>query len=364
MTGEGDVGGLVGSLGHDDSSISGSYAMGTVAGSGDNVGGLVGSLGHDDSSISGSYATGAVTGSGDNVGGLVGSLGYGDSSISGSYATGAVTGEFSVGGLVGVIGANEGKISASYATGYVSGTAAIGGLVGSSTGTTTNSYWDTETSGQLYSDGGSGKTTAELQSPTGYTGIYAAWDDTKAGDVWDFGDGSQYPALKVDLNGDGNATPWEFGGQGRVAPVTPGSSPMVDLSLDNSQALKIRIDLPVPVTATFTKAVSGFTISDVTVENGTAGNFAAVAGGMVYTFDVTPNAIAVVTVDISAGVATDSDGNGNAAAPQLSFTPYDDDGVPGISRAEVIAAIRDYFSGKLTRAQAISVIRFYFASGS
>ena len=364
VIGSGDnVGGLVGSLGH-DSSISGSYAMGAVAGSGDNVGGLVGSLGYGDSSIGGSYATGAVTGSGDNVGGLVGSLGYGDSSISGSYATGTVAGEFSVGGLVGVIGVSGGKISASYATGYVSGTAAIGGLVGSSTGTTTDSYWDTETSGQLYSDGGSGKTTAELQSPAGYTGIYAAWDDTEAGDLWDFGESSQYPALKADLDGNGTATAWEFGGQGRVAPVTPGSGPMVDLSLDNSQPLKIRIDLPVPVIATFTKAVSGFTASDVTVVNGTVGNFAAGARGMVYTFDVTPNAIAAVTVDISAGVAADSDGNGNAAALHLSFTPYDDDGVPGIGRAEVITAIRDYFSGKLTRAQAIAVIRLYFASGS
>ena len=62
--------------------------------------------------------------------------------------------------------------------------------------------------------------------------------------------------------------------------------------------------------------------------------------------------------------AMDADGNGNAAAPQLSFTPYDDDGVPGIGRAEAITAIRDYFSGKLTRSQAIAVIQLYFASGS
>ena len=215
VAGSGDnVGGLVGS----GRGISNSYATGAVAGSGDNVGGLVGSGG---SSISGSYAMGAVTGDGDNVGGLAGSFSIGSRSnysISNSYATGAVTGEFNVGGLV---GRSEGNISTSYATGYVSGTGAIGGLVGSSTGTTTDSYWDTETSGQLYSDGGSSKTTAELQSPTGYTGIYAAWDDTEAGDVWDFGDGSQYPALKADLDGDGTATAWEFGGQGRTAPPMP-----------------------------------------------------------------------------------------------------------------------------------------------
>ena len=578
VTGSGDnVAGLVGAL-SDGYDIISSYATGAVTGSGDNVGGLVGSL----ESLRGgriyirsSYATGTVTGSGDNVGGLVGYGSGGNISISSSYATGAVTGEFDVGGLVGHSGGN---ISTSYATGHVSGTGAIGGLVGSSTRTTTDSYWDTETSGQLYSDGGSGKTTAELQSPTGYTGIYAAWDSTEVGDVWDFGDSSQYPALKADLGGDGTATAWEFGGQGRTAPpmppgtatissVTPGPGsltvswrapsgdvsritaydlrhirvgadqaaeanwtvvdnawtgsgllqyvltgltngtqygvqvravnsigdgpwsgtatgtpqppgassvsrsfsaasveprgqltvtitgagtgaaqvvetlpmgfsyvssslpdssvalagqvitftirendsftytvtassvagvypftgtlrslgdeipiggdstvtvgsvpmvgvPMVELSLDGSPPSMIRTGSPVPVTATFSKAVSGFTVDDVTVANGTVSNFVAAAGGMVYTFDVTPSDIARVTVDIAADVAMDADGNGNTAAPQLSFTPYDDDGVPGISRAEVIAAIQDYFSGKLTRAQAIAVIQRYFASRS
>ena len=309
VTGSGDnVGGLVGSIGGSFRSISGSYATGTVAGV-NQVGGLVGSSGRG-ISISGSYATGAVAGSGDNVGGLVGSSGSG--SISGSYATGAVTGEFNVGGLV---GGSIGSISASYATGYVSGDGAIGGLVGSSTGTTTDSYWDTETSGQDFSDGGSGKTTSELQSPTGATGIYSIWDPN----AWDFGDSSQYPALKADVNGDGVASWQEFGEQVRVATIT------VALSLDGSPPRMIRIGSPVPVTATFSKAVSGFTVDDVTVANGTVSNFVAAAGGMVYTFDVTPSDIARVTVDIAADVAMDADGNGNAAATQLSFTPYDDD---------------------------------------
>ena len=309
VTGSGDnVGGLVGSIGGSFRSISGSYATGTVAGV-NQVGGLVGSSGRG-ISISGSYATGAVAGSGDNVGGLVGSSGSG--SISGSYATGAVTGEFNVGGLV---GGSIGSISASYATGYVSGDGAIGGLVGSSTGTTTDSYWDTETSGQDFSDGGSGKTTSELQSPTGATGIYSIWDPN----AWDFGDSSQYPALKADVNGDGVASWQEFGEQVRVATIT------VALSLDGSPPRMIRIGSPVPVTATFSKAVSGFTVDDVTVANGTVSNFVAAAGGMVYTFDVTSSDIARVTVDIAADVAMDADGNGNAAATQLSFTPYDDD---------------------------------------
>ena len=142
--------------------------------------------------------------------------------------------------------------------------------------------------------------------------------------------------------------------------VTVGSAPMVELSIDDSQPLMVRIGSPVPVIATFSKAVSGFTVDDITVVNGTASNFAAVSGGMVYTFGVVPSDIARVTVDIAADVAIDTGGNGNEAAPQLSFTPYDDDGVPGISRAEAIAGIRDYFNGNLTRAQAIALIRLYF----
>ena len=187
------VGGLVGSGG----SISGSYATGVVSGSGDNVGGLVGYGDH----ISRSYATGTVSSAGNNVGGLVGS----GSSISGSYATGAVTGTFRVGGLIGRGGRD---ISYSYAVGRVSGSGAVGGLIGDNTGTVTDSYWDTVTSRQSHSDGGQGKTTSELQSPTGYSGIYANWNAdldnadrdrnpmTGGDDPWDFGTSSQYPVLK------------------------------------------------------------------------------------------------------------------------------------------------------------------------
>ena len=92
--------------------------------------------------------------------------------------------------------------------------------------------------------------------------------------------------------------------------------------------------------------------------NGAVSNFAG--SGAVHTFDVTPNAIGEVTVDIAAGVAQDADGNGNAATPRFSLgITYDDDG--GINKAEAIAAIRDYFKGLITKAQAIAVIRLYFA---
>ena len=75
----------------------------------------------------------------------------------------------------------------------------------------------------------------------------------------------------------------------------------------------VRIDSPISVTATFSKPVSGFTVDDVSVANGTASNFVGSDGSSVYTFDVTPNAIRAVTVDIAAGAAQDSNGNGNIA---------------------------------------------------
>ena len=239
VSGNNDVGGLVGRNGSD--TIIGSYATGNVAGQSHSIVGLVGSGGR---AIIDSYATGNVSG-GYRVGGLVGEC-FGK--INTSYATGSVSGEYRVGGLVGsgidtiigsyaagsvsgddyiggLVGHSYGTISASYAMGSVSGSGDdIGGLVGrngngaitasyavgqvSTSGDTfyigglvgyddeggdiTASYWDTQTSGQAGSYGGVGKTTAELQSPTTNSGIYANWN----AEWWDFGNSRQYPALK------------------------------------------------------------------------------------------------------------------------------------------------------------------------
>ena len=160
-----DIGGLVG---YNDSSgrISQVYASGAVSGVA-TLGGLIGYNNHGP--ISQAYATGTVSGSND-VGGLVG---YNISgAINQAYATGAVSGSNYVGGLVGnnVSGTT---ISQVYATGSVSGTGSnVGGLVGlNNAGTITNSYWDTETTGQSTSSGGTGLTTKALIAalPGGFT---------------------------------------------------------------------------------------------------------------------------------------------------------------------------------------------------
>ena len=155
------------------------------------VGGLTGTLNRR--KITTSYVTGTVTGRGVYVGGLVGDLQRGR--IIASYSGAAVTGSSFVGGLAGLT--TGGTITASYAYGPVTATetSVKGGLVGvSNRGVDViDSYWDTQTTGITSDSGaGTGKTTAELQSPTSYTGIYANWD--------------------VDLNGDGiGDAPWYVG---------------------------------------------------------------------------------------------------------------------------------------------------------
>ena len=210
VTGDRHVGGLVGA--NVKGTVSGSYATGSVTGSvtgfGNSVGGLVGI--NQKGTVSSSYATGLVTGKAE-VGGLVG-INFGD--ISGSYATGTVTGVAKLGGLVGI---NFGDISSSYAMGAVTIHVKIGPLVGGLVGLNypsiaviTASYYS-ETTGQIDTGKGESKTTSELQTPTGYTGIYGSWDDGPDGmanneddtDYWDFGTNGQYPVLKLDVDGNG-----------------------------------------------------------------------------------------------------------------------------------------------------------------
>ncbi len=229
VTGGSDTGALVGTS---EGLVTASYAAGRV--SGDNpVGGLVG---RNKGRITASYAAVAVSGS-SRVGGLVGQN-TGSGKVTAGYATGPVSGDGDVGGLAGLSG---GTIMASYTTGPASGDSNVGGLVGNNTGsgTITDSYFDTTTSGLTGAvgngdaDGAAGKTTGELQSPTAYVGIYADWNvdldnadgdgDPATGedDPWRFGSNNYYPALGVDFDGDPDTTAsWqEFGYQFRKGPV-------------------------------------------------------------------------------------------------------------------------------------------------
>ena len=135
------------------------------------------------------------------------------------------------------------------------------------------------------------------------------------------------------------------------------------VSTETTDAFLVRINSPITVTATFSEPIFSFTIEDVSVVNGAASNFEGSDGDTVYNFDVTPNAIGPVTVDIAAGVAQDADSNDNTQAVQLSLgIPYDDDHDDMIARSEVIAAIIDYFNNIVSREQVIALIVLYFAS--
>jgi hypothetical protein len=158
------------------------------------VGGLVGC---NRGNVSNSHATGTVTGDYEYVAGLVGKN-YG--TVGNSYSTVNVNGNELVGGLIGF---NSDTVSNSYSTGSVTGTSQVGGLVGRNggNGNVINSFWDAETSGQDTSDGGTGKTTAEMQEIATFSG--ATWDIVAVANpsirnpsyIWNIVDDETYPFL-------------------------------------------------------------------------------------------------------------------------------------------------------------------------
>jgi filamentous hemagglutinin family protein len=172
------------------------FATGAVTDDGNTVLGGFGAF--NIGSLSQVFATGAVAGGTNTVvGGLVAVNGalapsrFGNpgpvGSIVDSYATGAASG--GAGSIVaGLVAVNDGKIATSYSAGAVSG-GSVGGLVAknnssfqfadlsipgmpddngttvplkSGSGTITSSYWNTETSGQPSSAGGTGMTSVQL----------------------------------------------------------------------------------------------------------------------------------------------------------------------------------------------------------
>ncbi|MGB7582202.1 MAG: GLUG motif-containing protein, partial [Sedimentisphaerales bacterium] len=197
------LGGLAGYNYYGD--INNSFATGNVTGVssfnsfGMDFGGLVG--GNYNGIISQCWASGNVSGDAEQnargnccFGGLVG-LNYYGGTISNCYATGSVSvtsgirGGY-IGGLIGENGDYDSSATNCYSTGAVIGNPYIvyGGLVGeNSIGTVTASFWDMDTSGLTFSDGGEGKTTAEMKTESTFTD--AGWDfvgETANGteDIW------------------------------------------------------------------------------------------------------------------------------------------------------------------------------------
>ena len=225
-----DVGGMVGAVsrpGDAGGSIHNSRGLADVTGKAF-VGGLVG---RNAGPIVASYATGDVAGE-RYVGGLAGISG---GILSASYATGTATGNGNVGGLVGLN--VEGRIVASYATGAVVARESYGGgIVGQlllvDGAAVAGSYSERHAAGGVSvgfpgSAAGS-RTTADLLDPSGYVGIYRDWNvdldgDGEPDDPWFFESG-RYPALKIDVDADGEATTREFGPQRGPTGIAVGTS--------------------------------------------------------------------------------------------------------------------------------------------
>ncbi|MEA1987134.1 MAG: GLUG motif-containing protein [Candidatus Marinimicrobia bacterium] len=154
------------------------------------------------STVSNSYSTGNITGTNVNVGGLVGTN-Y-SSIVTNTYSTATVNADEKVGGLVGINYGSASTVSNSYSTGNVSGNSVVGGFIGwNYMGTVINSFWNTETSGQSTSDGGIGKTTAEMTDTTTANCFFQnSWDfvektDNGTDDIWNQGNSrnNNYPYL-------------------------------------------------------------------------------------------------------------------------------------------------------------------------
>ena len=185
VSGSDNVGGLVGSV--DGGYVNESNSTGTVSGS-DNVGGLVGT---SSGTVNKSYTTGTVTGN-VSVGGFVGYTASG--AIDRSYMTGAVTGNQSVGGFVGNV-TDTSTVNRSYAAGTVTGNDSVGGFAGVNDGTVSDAYWDTQTTGQSSSAGGTGLPTAKLAGDPAKTNT--SLDFTSTWSVVDNSTYLSYPYLQA-----------------------------------------------------------------------------------------------------------------------------------------------------------------------
>lgn len=171
------------------------------------VGGFIGDNGNG--TYSRCYATGNVSATGTAriyVGGFMGAQeGAGTNTVN-CYATGSVSGTQYVGGFCGRKFA--GSMSNCYSIGAVSGTTNIGGFMGLLAGTLTNSYYDSQKSGQSDTGKGLPRTTAQMKAGTASSFIlpngdidpdslaanamYTAWDTA----IWDFLTTNDYPILK------------------------------------------------------------------------------------------------------------------------------------------------------------------------
>jgi FKBP-type peptidyl-prolyl cis-trans isomerase len=125
------------------------------------------------------------------------------------------------------------------------------------------------------------------------------------------------------------------------------------VSVSSTAATPTNVDA-IPVTITFSKSVTSFTSSGVTVTNGTIADFAG--SGTTYTLNVLPTADGVVTVAVPASSAKDSAGNENSASNTLSVTSQRTDPVVTVNPLTT-NALKPTLTGTVSDASAsVSVV--------
>ena len=244
-----------------------------------------------------------------------------------------------------------GKITASYSVGTPTATTTgtgtilgntvtnnVGGLTGNHvSGTTTNSYWDTDVSGITATGQGTGKTTSELKTPTGYTGIFANWefdldnadndnnDTTGKDDQWNFGSASDYPVLQYHL-------------------TIPPQRASVTLSLSTSTIWERALTTPSRVnSATVTATLSGawhnpvtvtpladaaYSVGALTIAAGATTTTATLTAANNYKCGTSDCPSAKVNKSVSLTASSDDPWVGVGAAPSLTINDDDELGKP------------------------------------
>ena len=314
------------------------------------------------STVSASFSTGSITG-GWGTGGLVG---YNAGTVEASYSSATVTATSTAhtGGLVGSNNTTTAVIRSSYATGTVTtGTFYTGGLVGANTNSAmiTDSYWNTDIISRagFATTGAVGRTTAQLQSPVGYTGIYAAWDDrdidnadgdststTGTDSPWNFGSGSHYPALS--FGGHREATQWPAAGNLSDLTVSVGTlAPVFDAYQYTYAAEVPAATASITVTPTVATSGASVTVDGATVSSGTASLPITLTAGATTTVSivVTPQSGIPHTYTIAVGRLKDYDDNDNGlididTIQKLNAIRWDlnGDGIPAVGQAANYAA--------------------------
>ncbi len=176
VTGASSIGGLVGL--NAAGAIAQSFSVGDTIGA-NGVGGLVGG---NQGTITNCYSLGRAIGAVDLDAAYKRTLRL----QADSYATGGDN----IGGLV---GSNSGTIMYCYSAGQVKGRSGVGGLVGA--GTTQAavfvSFWDTISSEQSQSAGGSGRTTNEMKMVE----TFVRWGTCGNAGIWTIDQARDYPRL-------------------------------------------------------------------------------------------------------------------------------------------------------------------------